>query len=540
MSETQDPFADRPYIPPTSRDLDEQAPAEATAEIPVATNEVEAPAEAAPAEVAPAEDWSPLRDDVDVEPALEPALAAAPKTPAAEAPAPEPVAPQVAEPVAVEPTAPTAEPVPPVEEPPAYTHRYSSEPALTAAAQAPVETPFERPTTTTTFPTPAFDGGDPFPPAHTTGDEPPKRRGRKVVSVLAIAALAAGAGFGGAWVYDELVDNNDGTTTVSSLDTGNTSNTSGPAGAVEKVASKVLPSVVQINVKGKDDAGSGTGIIISSDGEILTNNHVVEVAGDDGTLTVAFNDGTNAKATIVGTDPLTDLAVIKASGKSGLTPATLGSSGDLKVGQEVVAIGSPFGLESTVTSGIISALNRPVTSNSATATSQGTTFPAVQTDAAINPGNSGGPLVDLNGNVVAINSAIRSGASAGDAGSIGLGFAIPIDLAKNVSKQLLDGKKVEHARIGVKVGQAVSSDDITGIGALVSEVTKGGAGDKAGLKKDDIITAVNGHAVASNEALVASVRGYQPGETIKVTFQRGGKTQTVNVTLDSDGGNLDD
>ncbi|WP_332642338.1 trypsin-like peptidase domain-containing protein [Aeromicrobium sp.] len=515
MSETQDPFADRPYVPPTSRDLDEQAPAEATTEIPVAAEEVEAPGEATPTEVAPAEDWSPLRDDVDIEPALEPALVAANETPAAEVPA---------------------------EEPPAYTHRYSAEPALAAATmQAPVEAPFDRPAPTTTFPAaPAFDGGDPFPPARTTGDEPPKRRGRKVVSVVAIAALAAGAGFGGAYAYDELVDNNnDGTTTVSSLDTGNTSNTSGPAGAVEKVASKVLPSVVQINVKGKDDAGSGTGIIISSDGEILTNNHVVEVAGDGGTLTVAFNDGTNAKATIVGTDPLTDLAVIKASGKSGLTPATLGSSGDLRVGQEVVAIGSPFGLESTVTSGIISALNRPVTSNSATATSQGTTFPAVQTDAAINPGNSGGPLVDLNGNVVAINSAIRSGASAGDAGSIGLGFAIPIDLAKNVSKQLLDGKKVEHARIGVKVGQAVSSDDITGIGALVSEVTKGGAGDKAGLKKDDIITAVNGHAVASNEALVASVRGYQPGETIKVTFQRDGKTQTVNVTLDSDGGNLE-
>ncbi|MDR7085643.1 putative serine protease PepD [Aeromicrobium panaciterrae] len=524
MSETQDPFADRPYVPPTARDVDEQASAEAPTETPVATDELEVPAEAAP-----------VSDEVVDEPALEPALAAAIEAPADVVPAAEPVAEApAAEPVAAEPIA-----APPVEEPPAYTHRYSSEPALTAAAQAPLETPFETHAPTTTFPAaPAFDGGDPFPPAHTTGDEPPKRRGRKVVSALAIAALAAGSGFGGAYAYDELVDNNDGTTTVSSLDTGNTTNTSGPAGAVEKVASKVLPSVVQINVKGKDDAGSGTGIIISSDGEILTNNHVVEVAGDDGTLTVAFNDGSNAKATIIGTDPLTDLAVIKATGKSGLTPASLGSSADLRVGQEVVAIGSPFGLESTVTSGIISALNRPVTSNSATATSQGTTFPAVQTDAAINPGNSGGPLVDLNGNVVAINSAIRSGAAGSDAGSIGLGFAIPIDLAKNVSKQLLDGKKVEHARIGVKVGQAVSSDDITGIGALVSEVTKGGAGDKAGLKKDDIITAVNGHAVASNEALVASVRGYQPGETIKVTYQRGGKTQTVNVTLDSDGGDL--
>jgi putative serine protease PepD len=162
----------------------------------------------------------------------------------------------------------------------------------------------------------------------------------------------------------------------------------------------------------------------------------------------------------------------------------------------------------------------------------------VQTDAAINPGNSGGPLVDLDGNVVAINSAIRSGTSTGgEAGSIGLGFAIPIDLAKNVSKQLLAGKKVEHALIGVKVGAAVSSDDITGIGAKVASVTSGGAGEKAGLKKGDIITAVNGHAVASNEALVASVRAYQPGEKITLTYQRGGKAHTVDVTLESDGGN---
>ncbi|MDX6277383.1 MAG: putative serine protease PepD, partial [Nocardioidaceae bacterium] len=374
-----------------------------------------------------------------------------------------------------------------------------------------------------------------------SGGEPPerKRRGRKVAAVVAVAALAAGAGFGGAAAYDALHDDG-GTTTVSSLDTGKTSNTSAPTGAVEKVATKVLPSVVQINVKGSSESGSGTGIIISSDGEILTNNHVVEVAGKGGTITVAFNDGTNTSAKIIGTDPVTDIAVIKAANKSGLTPATLGSSGNLKVGQEVVAIGSPFGLESTVTSGIISALNRPVTSSSegANANDPGTTFPAVQTDAAINPGNSGGPLVDLDGNVVAINSAIRSGTSTGgEAGSIGLGFAIPIDLAKNVSKQLLAGKKVEHALIGVKVGAAVSSDDITGIGAKVASVTSGGAGEKAGLKKGDIITAVNGHAVASNEALVASVRAYQPGEKITLTYQRGGKAHTVDVTLESDGGN---
>ncbi|MEO6605590.1 MAG: trypsin-like peptidase domain-containing protein, partial [Aeromicrobium sp.] len=406
MSETHDPFADRPYVPPTAPDTNESAPADTPAPAPEPAPD-EAPtreAEPAPAAEAPAaqedpepaeEGWRPIRNEPSDE-----------NEPTVETPAAEPV----------------AEPVePPVEQPATYAHRYSAEPALAAAAVT--ETSTTASSQTQTIPASDFDGTDPFPPAVKTGDEPPKRRrGRKLVSVVAIAALAGGAGFGGAAAYDKINDD-DGSPAVSSLDTGKTSATSAPTGAVEKVAEKVLPSVVQINVKGKSDSGSGTGIIISSDGEILTNNHVVEVAGDSGTLTVAFSDGTNTKATIIGTDPLTDLAVIKATGKSGLTPATLGSSADLKVGQEVVAIGSPFGLESTVTSGIISALNRPVTSSSASADNndQGTTFPAVQTDAAINPGNSGGPLVDLNGNVVAINSAIRSGASAGEAGSIGLG-----------------------------------------------------------------------------------------------------------------------
>ncbi|MCW2769180.1 MAG: trypsin, partial [Aeromicrobium sp.] len=294
---------------------------------------------------------------------------------------------------------------------------------------------------------------------------------------------------------------------------------------------------VQINVKGQTESGSGTGIIISSDGQILTNNHVVEVAADNGTITVAFNDGTNAKATIVGRDKKTDLAVIKATGKTGLTPAQLGTSADLKVGQEVVAIGSPFGLESTVTEGIISALNRPVSSSDGSGSSQSTTFPAVQTDAAINPGNSGGPLVDLNGRVIAINSAIRSGTTtSGDAGSIGLGFAIPVDLAKNVSRQLVAGKTVEHAQIGVSVDNFLSDDGITGVGAEVKEVVAGGAGDKAGIKKGDVITAVNGAVVPSSEALVASVRGFNPGEKITVSYTRGGKKAQAAVTLDSDEG----
>jgi putative serine protease PepD len=515
MSDTHDPFADRPYVPPTGHDPAADETAAAADPTPKTPPTPSAEADTPPVDEEPTTEI-PHVDESPADP-----QGSAPLTPSAPESGEEPTVP-------VTPTPPAAPPAAEAD-PASYTHRFPS----TADEAALAASPPEAQTQTATFP--AF--AQPAETPASSGEEPPQktRRGRKVGAVVAIAVLAGAAGFGGAAAYDGLHDGG-GTTTVSSLDTGKTTTTSTPSGAVEKVASKVLPSVVQINVKGSSEAGSGTGIIISSDGEILTNNHVVEVAGSSGSITVAFNDGTNTTARIIGTDPVTDMAVIKASGKSGLTPATLGSSRDLKVGQEVVAIGSPFGLESTVTSGIISALNRPVTSTSEGSNDKTpTTFPAVQTDAAINPGNSGGPLVDLNGNVVAINSAIRSGSS-GEAGSIGLGFAIPIDLAKSVSKQLLAGKKVEHARIGVRVRAAVSNDDITGIGAEVASVNAGGAAAKAGIKKGDIITAVNGHALASSEALVASVLAYQPGEKVTLTYQRGGSTHSVDVTLTSDGG----
>ncbi len=345
---------------------------------------------------------------------------------------------------------------------------------------------------------------------------PPAGRGRRrLAGAVAVAVIAAAAGVAGAVGYDTLSSSDSGV--VSSLEA-DPDTEPPPASEIEKVAQQLLPSVAQVNVAGGGQAGSGSGIIISSDGQILTNDHVVESAADGGSITVAFNDATNAKAEVLGRDPVTDLAVIKAEGQSGLTPATLGGSADLRVGQQVVAIGSPFGLESTVTSGIISALNRPVASGGPSGDEQ-TVFPAIQTDAAINPGNSGGPLADMQGRVIGINTAIRSnGGPAADAGSIGLGFAIPVDLAKNVSAQLVKGNKVEHARIGVTVGPAIAKDDITGIGAEVKEVTKDSAGDKAGLEVGDIITGVNDAPIASSNALVASIRGYQPGETITLTL----------------------
>jgi putative serine protease PepD len=289
--------------------------------------------------------------------------------------------------------------------------------------------------------------------------------------------------------------------------------------------------VVHINVSAGQSAGSGSGVALTEDGQILTNNHVVEAAAQGGSITVAFSDGTTAPAEIVGRDPLTDLAVIEAEGVSGLTPATLGSSSDLEVGQEVVAIGSPYGLESTVTTGIVSALNRPVTAQSPQ--SGGSTFPGIQTDAAINPGNSGGPLVNSTGQVVGINSAIRTSSSGSD-GSIGLGFAIPIDLARGIAEQLARGDAATHARIGVQITDATGSDPLTGVGAAVREIAKGTAADQAGLRDGDVVVAIDSQAVTSADALVAAVLGYRPGDTVTLTVRRGGEERSVELTLGSD------
>ncbi len=312
------------------------------------------------------------------------------------------------------------------------------------------------------------------------------------------------------------------------------------ADSVEAVAKSVLPSVVKINVKGAQGEGSGSGIIISSDGQILTNNHVVEVAGQGGEISVNFNDGSAKKATVVGTDPLTDLAVIKAEGASGLQPATIGRS-QVDVGENVVAIGSPFGLEATVTSGIVSALNRPVSvGNQSGQSGQDTTYPAIQTDAAINPGNSGGPLVDLNGDVIGINSSIRTASSGGldssSGGSIGLGFAIPIDQVWPVVQQLRNGETPTHARLGVSVTDASSNNGLLN-GAGIESVNPGSAGEKAGLKRGDVVTKVDDEIITGSDSLVATIRGHRPGDKVTLTVVEGGnKTRTVQVTLDSDGG----
>jgi putative serine protease PepD len=374
-------------------------------------------------------------------------------------------------------------------------------------------------------------------PAQPERPKPP-RRGLALVALTALLVGTAG-GVGGAAVYSATNGTTATTPSVTApLTGGQTAPASAPDGSVQSAATKVLPSVVKIAVMTSQGAATGSGIVISKDGLIVTNNHVVSGAGSGATLSVMLNDGRTVSATVVGTDELTDLAVIRANAKD-LTPAVLGKSGSLGVGQGVVAIGSPFGLEATVTSGIVSALNRPVTSGDAQQSSSTTVFPAIQTDAAINPGNSGGALIDLAGQVVGINSAIKTAGGSGQSsgGNIGLGFAIPIDQAKPIIDELVAKGKATHARLGVQVGDAQSSDGLQQ-GATIGEVTPGGAADKAGLKAGDVVTAINGKAIASGDALVAAVRSHRPNDEVTITYTRGSQTgQTAKAKLGSDNGN---
>lgn len=330
-----------------------------------------------------------------------------------------------------------------------------------------------------------------------------------------------------------------------------------PDGSVEKVAAKVVPSVVMLETDLGRQSEEGSGIILSADGLILTNNHVVAAAAaradagsklDPGTkpdpgskpdpgvksapkTMVTFADGRTAPFTVVGTDPASDIAVVRAQGVSDLTPITIGSSADLRVGQNVVAVGSPLGLEGTVTTGIVSALNRPV-STSGEAGNQNTVLDAIQTDAAINPGNSGGALVNMNGDLVGINSAIATmGGDSADAqsGSIGLGFAIPVDQAKRIADELINSPDhtASHASLGVRVTSERSLH-----GAKIVEVVPGEAASKAGLPEGATVTAFDKRPIGSADALVAAVRSKAPGDQVTLTYlDAAGASKTAQVTL---------
>jgi len=353
--------------------------------------------------------------------------------------------------------------------------------------------------------------------------EPRHRIGVPLVILLALLAGLLGGGIG-AFAVTALVDDDAPASPQRTgrvpagqapLSSGNTS--------VARVAEELLPSVVQIKVAAESESATGSGFVLDDDGHVVTNNHVVEMAAEGGEIKVVLRGGAERKATIVGRSPSYDLAVLDVAGKP-LEPATIGRSADLRVGQPVVAIGSPLGLSSTVTSGIVSALDRPVTAGGADENSY---IRAIQTDAAINPGNSGGPLVDLSGRVIGVNSAIATLGSplGGPSGNIGVGFAIPIDQVRRTARQILQTGKAVYPIIGASVD--VRSQD----GATISGVNPDSPAERAGLQEGDIVLSIDGQRVANGIELIVAIRARVPGDEVELRYERDGEEREVVVTL---------
>jgi putative serine protease PepD len=310
--------------------------------------------------------------------------------------------------------------------------------------------------------------------------------------------------------------------------------------SVEQIATKVLPSMVTLTTElASGELHEGSGIVLTSDGLIMTNNHVVEPAGDASRDSVrskvALDGGRTTPFSVVATDPMSDIAVVRAEGVSGLTPISFGSSAGLRVGQPVAAVGSPLGLAGTVTSGIVSALNRPVFG-----TADGNTpfaaFDAIQTDAALNPGNSGGALVDMNGALIGMNSAAASLGGLGDGadaegGSIGLGFAIPVDHAARIASELIATGTASHAWLGAQVGTDMDAE------ARIVGVTTGSPAAVAGLPTGALVTQIDEQEIQNTGALYAAVQSRAPGARVTVGFiDPSGGLSTVPVTLGTDKG----
>ena len=394
---------------------------------------------------------------------------------------------------------------------------------------------------------------DTTPIATITKSRKRSRVGLIVTSAAAIAVVSAGAG---AVALTSQHDRSAAGGLANALATAPSklptapSSASLPVGSVEQVAAKVVPSVVKLQIDMGQQSEEGSGVILDADGLILTNNHVVaalnsaptggavqvapsgqEVPGPASMrATVTLADGRTAPFTVVGADPSSDIAVVRAQGVSDLTPIALGSSKDLKVGQNVVAVGSPLGLQGTVTTGIVSALDRPVATGGE-GQDQNAVLDAIQTDAAINPGNSGGALVNMNGELIGVNSAIASlggGSSSGaQSGSIGLGFAIPVDQANRIANELVSTGTATHASLGVQLSNEASAP-----GAAVAQVVDGGPAAAAGVPSGVVVTKVDDHVIDGAEALVAAVRSKAPGDQVTLTYLNpAGASQTAQVTL---------
>lgn len=356
-----------------------------------------------------------------------------------------------------------------------------------------------------------------------------------VVCALALALGVFGGAVGGL-VVDRVLDGQPGLVSGGLDDVDTVTKPPLPAdnGSITAVAEQLLPSTVQIlaEMDGQRGGATGSGFVLDRQGHVITNNHVVEDAAEqDGVIEIVDQDGNRFRATVVGRSPVYDLAVLYSRDAQRLRPAALGVSQALRVGEGVVAIGSPLGLSSTVTAGIVSALDRPVTTGDSG--NDSSYINAVQTDAAINPGNSGGPLVDLQGRVVGVNSAIATTGGFGTrAGNIGVGFAIPIEQVRVTADQIL---RTGEARYPV-IGATVQTSRGTSEGARVEEVMADTPAERGGLEEGDVIVAVDGERVTDGIALIVSIRTHQPGEKIEFTVRREGDEITINVTLGAEVG----
>jgi putative serine protease PepD len=410
-----------------------------------------------------------------------------------------------------------------------------------------------------------------YAPTTSTAGKPARPVGL-LVGALAVGAILGGAAGGGV-VAVAMSSSNHSPSSVSTTPQNITVNNKDNVTTTTAVAAKAGPSVVTISVTATGESGTGSGVVLTSDGYVLTNTHVVTLDGNSatGTIEVTTADGKLYKAKVVGTDPIVDLAVIKLTDASGLQPIDFGDSSKLNVGQKAIAIGAPLGLSNTVTDGIISSLNRSIqiassavpnssSGDSSTPGGGSTPFnfwnfgggtgsggsttipstqsseislPVIQTDAPINPGNSGGALLDSDGKLIGINVAIASTGSTnttGQSGSIGVGFAIPANLAQRISSEIIKNGTGSHGLLGASVTTATSSNSSV-VGALIDTVSAGGGADKAGLRKGDVVTSFNGVPITDSTDLTAQVRSLAPGTSATLGYVRGSDSNTVDVTL---------
>ena len=390
-----------------------------------------------------------------------------------------------------------------------------------------------------------------FRPAPPPAVAPKAKPNRGLGQMTAVAILAAALASGGTYAATRYATPAPSSSPVATTQSNGSSSPQviqGSASAPDwtATAKAVAPSVVSITVTSGQTGGQGSGVVIDNQGHILTNNHVATGAGANATISVTLNDGRTYDAKIVGTDPSTDLAVLLLNNPpSDLVPMSIGDSSQVVVGQPVMAIGNPLGLSGTVTTGIVSALDRPVTTQasgnqgqnrlgSQQRTSDLVVTNAIQTSAAINPGNSGGALVTADGKLIGINSSIASlGASAGSqSGNIGIGFAIPVNEAKSIADQLIASGTAQHAYIGVSAGDTTVTDgNSKRQAALVQSVSQGTPAAQAGLQAKDAVIAIDGKPIDSSEALVANIHEHKVGDTVTITVIRGSQKQDLKVTL---------